>query len=323
MDRNRGLLADFLDEGDGTGHVPGGRLVRLGVDDRTEDIGTGLLDNLELLVWEHAGEPLAVVLDFAVHAEDKLAGHANLDAQAGRLLELLHGLQRRHEVGVARRGRGVEVDAVRADLVEPLAHVDHVFHAQLGRLHLLFTGLVDLHHAEQIGGIRVRPVRCVVEAHVRHGAVEDGEDGRREQSFDRHLVERDHGLRRLERVIDPAEFHGVERQDALEDLHRRLAADGQMRAAGELRRDQRAGRLVFGQRHLVPGLNANDAPRRREDLDELVYLIVLQGRDLPLVGGVFRCCDDVGTQLVGRQLDRRAVPHSSPYFAHCVTPPFP
>ena len=219
-----GLLADLLDEGHGASDVPGGRLVRLGVDHRPEDVGAGLLDHLQLLMREHARQPLAVVLDLAVHAEDELARHAHFDAEVGRLLEVLHRLQRGQEVGVAGRGRGVEVDAVGADLVEALAHEDHVFHAQLGGLHLLFTSLVDLHHAQQIGGVGEGPVRRVVEAHVRHGAVEHREHGGRHHTLDGHLVQRDHGLGRLEGVVDPAQLHGVEREHALEDFDRVFAA---------------------------------------------------------------------------------------------------
>ena len=257
-----------------------------------------------------------------MHAEDELARHADFDAEVGGLLELFDGLERRQEVGVARRGGRVEVDAVGADLGHALADEDHVFQAQLGGLHLLFARLVDLHHAEQVGRVGVRPVRSVVETHVRHGAVQDREHRGRQQALDGDLVERDHRLGRLERVVDPAEFHGVEREDALEDLDCRFAAYRQVCTTRQLRRDERARRFILGQRHFVAGLDADDSPRRGEDLDELLDLAFFERWDLALVGGVFGRLDDVFTELVGRQLDGLTVTHSGPYLAHCVTPPF-
>ncbi len=276
---------------------------------------------LSWLLREHAGELLALVVDLTVHAEDELAGHADLDAEVGRLLELLHGLQRRQEVGVAGRGGGVEIDTVGADLSHALADEDHVLHAELSGLHLLFASLVHLHHAEQIGRVDVGTVRCVVQAHVGHRAVEDREHRGGQKALDGDLVERDHRLGRLEGVVDPAELHGVEGEHAFEDFHGGFATYRKVGTARELRGDERARRFVLGQWDFVTGFDADHAPGCREDLDELVDLVVFENRDLALVSGVFGRLDDVLAQFVGSHLDGLAVTHPGPYLAHCVTPP--
>ena len=308
--------AALLDDGDGAGHVPGRAPARVGVDHRSEEVRARLLDDLDLLVRPHAGQPLAVVLELAVEAEHELGRHPDLDGEVGGRGQLLHRLQHGEELGVAGRGGGVEVDAVAAHLGHHARDVEHVVLAGPGHRHLRLARGLDLAAREQVGRVGERPVRLRVEAEVGHRPVEHGDDRGEQRLLDADRLEGDDRLDRLVGVIRVADLHGVEAEGALEDAEALLARQADAHAAGELRRVERVDRAVLGQDDLVAGLHAHDAAGVGEQVDQPVDLVLLERRDLAALHGVGRTGLEVVAQLLRRELGHVTVAHARADGAH-------
>ena len=182
--------------------------------------------------------------------------------------------------------------------------------------HLRLAGGLDLAAREQVGRVGERPVRLRVEAEVGHRPVEHGDDGGEQRLLHAGRLEGDDRLDRLVRVVGVADLHGVEAEGALEDAEALLAAQRQADAAGELRRVERVDRAVLGQDDLVAGLDAHDAARVGEQVDQPVDLVLLERRDLAALDGVGRAGLEVVAQLLRRELGHVAVAHARADRAH-------
>ena len=139
---------------------------------------------------------------------------------------LLHGPERGPELGIARRGGGVEVDAVRAHLPHLAGHVDHLPVTVVGGFLLGGPGLVGLTPRQKVGGIGQGTVGAGVEGQVGHGSVVHGHDRTEKGGFHGLLLEGDDGPHRLERIIRVTHLHGIHAEGPLVDADTHLPAHG-------------------------------------------------------------------------------------------------
>ncbi len=124
------------------------------------------------------------------------------------------------------------------------------------------------------------------------------------------LLDADDELARLDGVVDVADLHRVVSEGALEEAHRRLAADRRGDAARQPRRDQRVGATVLRHDGLVAALDAPHPAGAAEHVDEIVDLVLVEDRDLRLDGSRLGSLGDIPADLVAGQVDGAAVPHT-------------
>ncbi len=128
---------------------------------RTEHRRAGLLCKPQLLARILAGQPFAVILQLAVHAQHEFARHAQLDAHVRILVAHdLGRLQGRLELGVAGSAGGIPVEAIGACLPHRIRQPDHVPDSHLDGFFLGGTSLLNagLRQAARSSSRRVRPV---------------------------------------------------------------------------------------------------------------------------------------------------------------------
>ncbi len=292
-----------LDERQGAGAVPGHRLARHGVDRRAEDGRPGLLYDGELAGRLEPRQARALVLEQRVGAEHDLGRHADHDAHlrvSGT--QDLDGPQRRQKVGVAGGAGGVEVDAVGAGVPQALGDEDHVVDGQLDGLLLGGARLVDLHLRQQLRPVAAGTVGRRVAAQVGLGAVVH----RHREAFLRLLhellLEGHDGLHGLVRVVDVKELDSVVRQHLLAGIQR-------VDAAAELRRAA----AVLGEHDLVADVDAGEARRRGEDVEQMVEFVGGEGRHLAPARRRLRALLELGLDLAAGRFDQRAVAHAGQY----------
>ena len=295
-----GHLHARLDEGDGARHVPGERLAGVDVDHRPEHRGAGLLGQQQLVLGPQAGEALAAPLELAVHAEHELAGHAELHAHVRVLLaDDLRGAQRGEELRVAGGAGRVPVDRVRAGLPLRVGQLDHVDDGHLDRLFRGRAGLGDLAQRQQLVPVVARAVRLGVQAQVGHDAV---------------LQRRDGAQLRVVHVL------GLVGQDRAHDLER-VVADAELQQVGahpllvglqvlDARRVRLHAGAVAAEHDLLADVDADEAQRRRVDLEQVVDLVVGQRRHLGALGRDLRPRHEIGADLAARQMREGAVAHA-------------
>jgi hypothetical protein len=276
----------------------------------TEDVRPGGLGDLDLLVRPQPGQTRPLELELAVKTEDELGRHADLDGEVGGATELVDRLQRGQELGVPGRGGGVEVNAVGARLGHGPAHRHHVATQGLGGLELGHARFLDATVGEQVGRVAEGSVGLEIEAHVGHGAVEEGDDAVEQRLLHAELLEGHERLGRLERVVGVPDLHGVKAQRALHDADALLAAQRDADPARHLPAVEGVGAAVFGEHDLVPGLNPGDAPLVGKQVVQVVDLVGLESGDLRLDGGRLGALHELTPQLVVRELDGVAVAHA-------------
>ena len=159
-------------------------------------------------------------------------------------------------------------------------HPDEVGVAGLQSLLGGRTRLGDLAPGEQVGRVRERPVRLVVQTEVGHEAVEHRDDRGVQHGLDMVLLQHHDRLGRLHRVVGVADLHGVEAEGALEGAERLLSGERQTDAGRELRGVERVGGAVLAEHRLVAALHAPDAAGAGEHLEEVVELVGLEDGDL-------------------------------------------
>ena len=294
-------------------------LREVGVDHRAEDVRSRLLHDLHLLVRPHAGEAPAVVLELAVEAEHAFGRHADFNGEVRVLGRPLDGTQRSEELAVAGRGGGVVVDAVCPDLVHLPRHPDEVVVADLESLLGGRTRLGDLALGEQVGRVRERPIRLVVQAQIGHEAVEHRDDRGVKHGLHMVLLQHHDGFGRLHRVVGVADLHGVEAEGALEGAERLLSGEGQANARRQLRRVERVGGAVLAEHRFVAALHAPDAAGAGEHLEEVVELVGLEDGDLAPPRRVGRPGDKILADLLTGHRHGVAVAHAGDYRCHSTS----
>ena len=178
------------------------------------------------------------------------------------------------------------------------------------------TRLVHLALGQQLRRVGERAVRLRVQAQVGHGAVEQRHDRRQKHRLHGRLLQGDDGLDLFEGVVGVAELERVEAEGTLEGADSLLAAQRQADAAGELRRVERVAAAVLAQDRFVAALHTDDAPRRVEQVEEVVDLALVERGDLAAPSGVLGALAQVTPHLVGGQRDRVAVAHARGDAAH-------
>ena len=235
-----------------------------------------------------------------MHAEDELAGHAELDAHLGVLgVDDLDGAQRGPELRVARGAGRVEVDRVGARLPHGVGHAHGVDDGHLGGLLRRRPRLVDAPHRQQGRPVVAGPVVLGVQAEVRHDAVLHRRDRAQQRVVQAlRLVGQDRADH-LERVVAGAELEQVGAHPLLVRLHV-LGARGVRLHAG----------AVAAQHDLVAEIHAHDAGRRGVDIEDMVLFFGGERRHLGTLDRLGDAVLDVGAQLAARETDERAVAHA-------------
>ena len=275
VDGDLGDLHAGLDQRERASDVPGPGLAGVDGHRRAVDGRAGLLHELHLRPRPEAGEAHAAVLEQAVHAEDELAGHADLDAHVGVPgADLLDGEQRGQEVAVAGRAGGVEVDAVRAGRPHGVRGLHHVLDRVLDSVLLRLARLLDAGLRQQLRPVGRRPVGARIQTQVGHGAVHQRHGQHRLGVLHVLRLERQDGPDGLERVVDVSELDGVGPEH--------LLVDEQVLRA---RADHFGARAVVGEHDLVADVHGGEPGRRRPDLEQMVELRLRQWRHLGAFSG--------------------------------------
>ena len=214
------------------------------------------------------------------------------------------------KVGVAGSPGGVEVEAVGTRIPEAFSDVDHVADGELDGLLLGCAGFVDLHLRQQLGPVAARAVGRGIAAEVGLGAVVHRHCDALLRLFHELLLEGHDGLHGLVGVVDVKELDRIVGEHLLAGVERIDAAAKLRRAAA-----------VLGEHHLVADVDAGEARRRGEDVEQMIELVLRQRRHLAPGHGGLGALFELGLDLGAGHLGKRPVSHARRQsLRHTTTP---